>query len=292
MMLWTLLGVALVIFIVISFFAGEDSVLKPAGFKDALTKEEVAEDSSPGDSSVVDMSLAKEGMVFTDTAGEIVARVDAKGRAVDSAGQPVDIKSMPEVDNRPMHEPDTTVGSVLIFGDSMTILLARRLGEYGKKNGYMVHSVTWDGSSSVAWGDSDKVENYIREYKPDFIFVTLGSNEVFLQNFDARAPNVRKLVSKFGNIPYVWVGPPIWVENRGFDDMMERTLPKGHYFRTDMELQRGPDHIHPTPKAGVQWTDSVMRWMRRSPHPIKTVKPSAGGGSNLEIVYMPIKGKK
>lgn len=154
----------------------------------------------------------------------------------------------------------------------------------------MVHSVTWDGSSSVAWGDSDKVDNYIKEYKPDFIFVTLGSNEVFLQNFDARAPNVKKLISKFGKIPFVWVGPPIWVENRGFDDMMERTLPKGTYFKTDMELQRGPDHIHPTPKAGVQWTDSVMRWMRRSPHPIKTVKPT-GEGSNLEIIYMPMKKK-
>lgn len=292
-MLWALLGVALVIFLAVSFFGPETLPIKQAAFKEALTRERNAGEAADSAAELpkLDMAVAREGMVITDTAGHIVARVDREGHTVDTLGRPVDVSRIEAVeDTRPVNEPDTTVGSVLVFGDSMTILVARRLGEYGKQNGYMVHSVTWDGSSSVAWSGSTKVEDYIEKYKPDFIFVTLGSNEIFLQNFDARAPNVKKLVSKFGGIPFVWVGPPIWVENRGWDEMMERTLPHGTYFRTDMDLQRGKDHIHPTPKAGVQWTDSLMRWMRRSPHPIKTVRPS-GSGSNLEVVYLPLKSK-
>lgn len=177
-------------------------------------------------------------------------------------------------------EPDTTVHSVLIFGDSMTILVANRLAAYGEKNGYEVASVTWDGSSSISWSSCDTLENYIARYKPDFIFVTLGSNELFLKNFDKRKPYVEKLVEKIGSIPFVWIGPPNWKEDVGFNAMMERTLPRGTYFDSNgLDLPRGKDHIHPTPNGGVTWTDSIMRWMARTPHPIPAEPPAPGVGT-------------
>lgn len=180
----------------------------------------------------------------------------------------------------PVNETDTTVRSVLIFGDSMTILVANRMAAYGKQNGYSVSSVTWDSSTSVGWSGCDTLENFIERYHPDFIMVTLGSNELFLQNFDARRPYVEKLVNKIGKIPFVWIGPPNWKEDKGYNDMMENTLPAGTYFRTgEMDLPRGPDHIHPTPAGGVTWTDSIMRWISTSRHPILNEVPDASIGS-------------
>lgn len=183
-------------------------------------------------------------------------------------------------------EPDTTVKSILIFGDSMTILIANRMAAYGKQNGYKVTSVTWDSSSSVGWSGCDTLENYIRIARPDFIMVTLGSNELFLQNFDRRSPYIKKLIDKIGDIPFVWIGPPNWKDDKGFNDMMVRTLPPGTYFRTEgMTLQRGPDHVHPTPAAGALWTDSIMRWIKTSPHPILSEFPDSAIGKPGHNAY-------
>lgn len=174
-------------------------------------------------------------------------------------------------------ETDTTVKSVLIFGDSMTILIANRLAAYGEKNGYEVASVTWDSSSTVSWSGCDTLENFIKRYHPDFIMVSLGSNELFLKNFDARRPYVEKLIAKIGDIPFVWIGPPSWKEDKGFNKMMRKTLPEGTFFDSNgLDLPRGADNIHPTPKGGVIWTDSIMSWLAYTPHPIKAERPDNG----------------
>lgn len=173
-------------------------------------------------------------------------------------------------------ETDTTVSRVLIFGDSMTILVANRLAAYGEKNGYKVASVTWDGSSTISWSSCDTLDNFIRKYKPDFIMVTLGSNELFLKNFESRKPYVQKILDKIGNIPFVWISPPNWKEDVGFNLMMRSVLPQGTFYNSNkLDLPRGADHIHPTPRGGVIWTDSIMTWMRYTPHPIPSEKPDA-----------------
>lgn len=183
-------------------------------------------------------------------------------------------------------DPDTTVKTVLIFGDSMTILVANRLAAYGEKNGYRVASVTWDGSSTVSWSSCDTLDNFIARYHPDFIMVTLGSNELFLKNFDSRRPYVEKIVEKIGNIPFVWISPPNWKEDVGFNAMMRRTLPKGTFYNSNhLDLPRGADHIHPTPKGGIIWTDSIMAWMPFTPHPIPFEKPSPKVGTRAHLSH-------
>lgn len=242
--LWLLLAVGLVIMVGLSF-VGELSIgsytLQKAPFKEVIT-------------------------------GEAVTGADAAATAF----QPMDTTFMAP----PAEVTDSTVKSVLIFGDSMTILVANRMAAYGKQNGYEVTSVTWDSSTSIGWSGCDTLDNYIARYKPDFIIVTLGSNELFLQNFDKRRPYVEKLVKKIGKIPFVWIGPPNWKEDKGFNNMMEAILPSGTYFRTEgMDLPRGEDHIHPTPRGGVIWTDSIMRWISTSRHPILNEVPDASIGT-------------
>lgn len=173
--------------------------------------------------------------------------------------------------------PDTTVHKVLIFGDSMTHHLAMSIAKYGTKNNYKVTGVTWESSSIPAWGNSGKIEDYLEKTKPDFVIISLGSNEMEIKNFDRRIPDVQRVVSKLDCIPYIWVGPPLWKEDRGLYPMLKRALPAGVVFQTeDIKIERGPDHIHPTKKGADEWADTLMRWIKKSPHPILAEKPDSG----------------
>lgn len=194
---------------------------------------------------------------------------------------PSDIEALDSLENieeeAKIIEPDTTVKSVFIFGDSMTILISRRMAAYGKMNGYKVNSVTWDGSSSIGWSGKDTLDYYLKKFKPDFVMISLGGNEIYIKSFESRMPYIEKLLKKLGDIPFVWIGPPTWKDDQSmYNDMLEQNLPKGTFFRTEgMELKRGPDHIHPVQSAANIWVDSIMRWMATSAHPILSEFPDS-----------------
>lgn len=174
-------------------------------------------------------------------------------------------------------EPDTTVHSVLVFGDSMTHHLAMSVAKYGTRNNYKVTGVTWESSSIPAWCNSGKIKEYLDMSKPDFVIVSLGSNEMELRNFDRRVPYIKKIVEQIDSIPFVWVGPPLWKEDKGVYAMLKGALPEGVLFKTEgIDIQRGPDHIHPTRKGADVWADTIMSWIRTTHHPIPAEKPDSG----------------
>ena len=174
-------------------------------------------------------------------------------------------------------EPDTTVHSVLVFGDSMTHHLAMSISKYGTKNNYKVTGVTWESSSIPAWRNSSKIKKYMEMSKPDFVIISLGSNEMELKNFERRIPDIQAIAEQMGDIPYVWVGPPLWKEDKGLYPVIERALPKGKVFKIEhLDIERGPDHVHPTKRGADEWADTLMRWIRKSEHPILTEIPDSG----------------
>lgn len=174
-------------------------------------------------------------------------------------------------------EPDTTVHSLLIFGDSMTHHLAMSIAKYGTKNNYKVTGVTWESSSIPGWRYSDKIKKYMEMSKPDFVIISLGSNEMELKHFDRRIPDIEAVASMMGEIPYIWVGPPLWKEDRGLYPALEKALPKGKVFKIEnMDIERGPDHVHPTKRGADVWADTLMRWIKKSDHPILTEMPDSG----------------
>lgn len=174
--------------------------------------------------------------------------------------------------------PDTTVHNVLVFGDSMTHHLAMSIAKYGTKNNYKVTGVTWESSSIPGWRNSGKIEEYMEMSKPDFIFISLGSNEMELKHFERRIGDIEAVTEKMGDIPYVWVGPPLWKEDKGLYSVLEKGVPKGKVFRINesVDIERGPDHIHPTRHGADQWADTLMRWIKTTEHPILTEIPDSG----------------
>lgn len=164
---------------------------------------------------------------------------------------------------------DSMPQSLFIFGDSMTFNLALRLSQYAKQNGHTIHSVNWDSSNTKIWAEHDTLTYYINKFKPTFIFISLGSNEMYFKNPETRKPYVEKILSVIDTIPYVWIGPPNWEEDTGINDMLARACRRGSFFRSEgIKLDRKKDHIHPTRAASALWVDSIMRWMPKSAHPI------------------------
>lgn len=250
--LWLLVTAALIIIVVISFIDDitiGDYTLKKAPIAETLLK--------------------VENDLITDTLSG------------------VDLVEALEKKNK--NEVDSTSKSILIIGDSMTFNLALRLAQYAKQNGHDFHSVNWDSSSTKIWANSDTLNYFINKYNVDFIFISLGSNELYFKDPYVRQPEVRKIIDKIGDIPYIWIGPPNWKEeDTGFTDMLARTCKPGAFFRTaGMKLARKKDHIHPTRDASALWVDSIMRWMPRSSHPILAEVPSDTIGKvNPNITFL------
>lgn len=171
-------------------------------------------------------------------------------------------------------EVDSAPQSILLIGDSMTLNLALRLAQYAKANGHKFHSVNWDSSGTVKWGKSRHLEEYIKEYGATYVFISLGSNELYIKDPKSHLKYVRSILDQVGDLPYVWIGPPNWKEDNGFNDFLEATCRPGTFFRSaGMEFKRKKDGIHPTRESSALWIDSIARWMPKSSHPILLETP-------------------
>lgn len=158
---------------------------------------------------------------------------------------------------------DTMPKTILLIGDSMLEGLGPRLAAYAEENGHTLYTVIWYGSTTERWGKSDKLEYYIKELKPDFIFLSIGGNELFVSDIkNKRDKYVKKILSDIGNIPFIWIGPPNWKPDTGINELIEMNTQKGMFFLSNgMTFDRTKDGAHPTHASAALWVDSIVRWM-------------------------------
>ncbi len=238
--LWLLLALGLIIIVGISFVPHEVSVgtyaLKKAPIRSTLTQKSIEEDSVP-----------------------VLAEMDT---SVATTPKTVETDSLPK--------------SLFIFGDSMSYNLALRLAAYAAQNGHTIHSINWDSSTTKKWADSDTLDYFFKKYNVDFVFIALGSNEMYTKNADPMKGNVKRLLATIGDRPYIWIGPPDLKGNTGkFEEMLAATCRPGSFFKSSgLTMDRRSDHIHPTKEASAYWMDTIARWMPKSSHPILMNTPS------------------
>ncbi len=177
-----------------------------------------------------------------------------------------------EVKAEPAKEPvkakeEKPIKKVLFIGDSMTGWMAERLNAYGQKNGFEVATIVWDGSTLKKWGSTANLKSKIDAQQPDAIFVSLGLNELFEANPEARlGGSLKTILNAFGDTPYLWIGPPTWPghkEGANFNRWMTDKLGADHYFRSDhLQLERqSKSNPHPSRKGIIQWMDEVVQWI-------------------------------
>lgn len=181
---------------------------------------------------------------------------------------------------------DTTSKTILFIGDSMLEGLSPRLAAYCEKNGHTLYSVIWYSSTSEVWGRSGKLASYIERLHPDYVFICLGANELFVRDIkEKRDKYVKQIVAETGGLPFLWIGPPNWKPDTGINELIEANVPQGSFFLSDgMHFDRSKDGAHPTRASAALWMDSVARWMpAHSNHPIKMSRPTAAKGRAKRI---------
>lgn len=221
--LWVLLAVAFAIFVVVSAIGTPDI----AGFQPKRNK------------------MADAMFVMRDTAA--VVKND----------------TVAHVRQNHVAEVDTTPKVLMIVGDSMLEGLSPRLAAYAKQNGHTLYTVMWYSSQTQAWGSSGKIAQYKKQLNPDFIFICLGANELFVKDIEEkRLAYVKQMVAELGDTPYLWIGPPNWKPDTGINRLIADNVPSQCYFKSDgMTFERAKDGAHPTRNSAIDWMDSVVRWM-------------------------------
>lgn len=188
---------------------------------------------------------------------------------------------------------DSASQRILIIGDSMLEGINPRLAAYADKNGHTLNSVIWYSSTTAYWGNCDTLKVFLRRFKPTFIFISLGANELFVSDIAAKREHLLKnFLSQIGDIPYIWIGPPNWKKDTGINEMIERNVPHGQYFKSEgMHFDRTKDGAHPTHASAALWVDSIARWMPlHAAHPILMDRPEAEKGRpNSVTVLQPLK---
>jgi len=192
---------------------------------------------------------------------------------------------------------DTTSQRILMIGDSMLEQLRWRLRDYCEENGHEMMSLIWYSSQSEYYGTSDTLKYYIKQYKPTFVMMVLGANELFVSDItNKRSTYVKKIVDDMGTTPFVWIGPPNWKDDTGINQLILRHAGKYRYYPSYKITQtplfkRYNDGAHPKPESAAQWFDSVAVWiMNESEHPILLNLPAKKGtGSPNTVMLQPKK---
>ena len=179
---------------------------------------------------------------------------------------------------KPIIKIDTTSQRFLIIGDSQVEGLRDPLYDYCKRNGHEIAlALTWYSSTDMTYASNDTLKNMVKEYKPTHILFVIGLNQIYQSNFDASEKSIDSIVSSFNGIPYSWIGPANWTEDKGINKLYEENIDRDCFFSSKkLVLDRAKDGRHPSYKANFVWMDSIAKWMeKKSKWHIKMAKPDS-----------------
>jgi hypothetical protein len=174
---------------------------------------------------------------------------------------------------------DESPQRILIVGDSMLDGLLPRLADYAAENGHSLNAVIWYGSRTIDWARSSRLSDALRDYRPTFVMVVIGSSELQTRDIEKRTWAVQRILSTLGERKLVWVGPPNWRTDTGIGALLEREVGEPRYFRSlELSFERKRDGIHPTLASSQKWMDAVASWiMTRSAAKIRLSTPRRSG---------------
>jgi hypothetical protein len=172
---------------------------------------------------------------------------------------------------------DTANKKILLFGDSQAEGIMDPLYNYTLSSGHkFLFALPWYSASDMKYASNDTLKNIIAEFKPDYIIVVIGLNQVFQRTLDPSRKAVQTIIKTIGDIPFSWIGPANWVEDKGINKVYEEELPKGSFFLSkNLTLPRGPDGRHPDGQGYKIWMDSIATWLHtKAKWKINMVKPT------------------
>ncbi|MDF1546816.1 MAG: SGNH/GDSL hydrolase family protein [Bacteroidales bacterium] len=184
---------------------------------------------------------------------------------------------------------DTASQRILLIGDSMLEGLMLRLKDYVAANGHDLKTVIWYSSSTLWYGSTDTLKYFIDEYKPTYIMLVLGANELFVSDIiRKRNKNVKHIIRQIDTLNYIWIGPPNWKDDTGINEMILKNVGPLHYFASkNLNYKRTSDGAHPTKASSAMWMDSIAVWVEnKSYKPIRLKKPDEKARNSANVTIL------
>jgi lysophospholipase L1-like esterase len=157
--------------------------------------------------------------------------------------------------------------TVLVIGDSFAQALGLGLKHRERELGMRVLIRGQQATYIPEWaGPNRGVDRMIRADAPDLVLIALGGNELAMTTPEIRRPKVAELVAKVGDIPCIWLSPPLWnIKDNGLLGVIRGASSPCRYFDSDKlvpSVPRGSDKIHPSAEGQRVWADGLLAWMR------------------------------
>ena len=168
--------------------------------------------------------------------------------------------------NNSIEISDTIKHRVLLIGDSECGGLCFPLNDYCEQNGHkLLLSLAWNSATVFNFAFSDTINKIILKYKPSYLFIVFGLNELPARDLEQRKKAADQFAKKIGGIPYLWIGPANYMNDYGINKVFESAAETDCFFLTNnMELPRGEDGRHPSIKGYRLWMDSIAKWIKIS----------------------------
>lgn len=167
-----------------------------------------------------------------------------------------------------VHKPreekrDSSAQRFLLIGDSMIEFVRLRLNDYCRHNNHKLFTVIWFSSQTKWFGTSDTLAYFINKYKPTYVLISLGANELFVPNVQkTRQKYVEHILKQIGDLPFLWIGPPNWKEDMGINDLiLENVGPKRFFPSKNLTFSRLKDGAHPDKPSAFRWADSIAAFL-------------------------------
>ncbi len=168
---------------------------------------------------------------------------------------------------------------VLLIGDSMCEGLGARFSDYAASSNFDFHTVIWYGSTSKSWATTRDLKYHIERVNPTYIIMSLGTNDLGYYDFARRRAWIEEIISTFGNIPYLWIGPLPWrkVRDRSMVGVIRDCTGENNFYDSSNVYCQRLDGVHPTFPAAAKWVDGIVSWINRNgrqPEGLSFVTPS------------------
>lgn len=227
-----------------------------------------------------------ENLPITDSIGQVERISNQLDTSKSLTKQIADTAQIAE--NSPLPAPilsdslssDSTQHRILLLGDSEAGGMKNVLNDYCRSNGHkLVATVEWYSATSVNFARADTISKIIAKYKPTYIFVLFGLNEVLARDGANRKAMAKMFHKRIRNIPYAWIGPTNWGTDFVVTDAFRAAADSSAFFTSkSLVLPKASDGRHPSLSGYRIWMASIANWLQTSARwKLKMMPPSKTG---------------